>query len=1012
MIFFINNFWLKIQKATRILWTLLVLLSLTHSNLVKANEPTSIQTIDLAVSIDDIVGLEFGYHRSSFESDHIEYKLTVENRRLIGNEVNVSISILQPLLNNLNNLYPGTKPLYWNAWTDDYPHAWIYLRLISGEIVAISSDSQYDGMFPWNVLIWESEQAKEPKVSYIQLNQNFLKGLEALWRGVGESGFPRSYGEDSFFQFIYGDQISETTNFYHSEYTNTIDIWGDEADSLDLFLPLLNENHEIKKLLDKGYTIYDAVFSVEVESKTLAPIFYSGTLALATPDKQDVVIGLVTLPLGEEKSTTTFVAEEVFKLVNQRRENHFLNQTADLLGNLTFLIDIREGIRQPEFKCSKTRSVYLNGKIIEAIWNPSESQRVIFYPLAHNRWSIDFGIQRTSVNWDDDTVKKVIKSWFPTSVANIEVENLKEISTSWGISFQHDVTLQKPDLINLALKNLPEQTKIHEQNPEKDEDYSFLSLNGRVIVSENEAEPFVAYCGENFPDWYGSEYPIESVIIPNSYIERQDPNANALEADGQWHSLLGPLPHGERSSFWTNIAFTQPGFLHVLWTKERDGIYYADGWINGNGWSKPQRLGDDAYWLYSQAWPDGEIHLFWDAGLRTKGSIHVWKPAGGDWQKAEHWPIAYFSEILRDSNGVLHIGTIESDGLDSEFMHRTWSQENGLSEPENISRRVGNTGNTTTLLRFDSKEQLHAVWSHILDQKYAPDPITGETPDVSGIFYAYQMPNGHWSKPEQIGVLAPYAHALSMELDENDNPLVIWQTETGLASRIKENNKWQEPVELAKVLPPETPAEFGPDRQVQPTAELQTVINSEGKIIASWSIPYSGLIMASWSEYEWTNFVEVVTIDTTSDVSLTPAELEMKIDNQNQIHFVYYKNSNLYYSVYANGEVKTNPLGISYGYYGVPETSLLIDTSGSLAILGLPRSPRFVVKISDNGIPATPIPTLTIAPSIPSEISPTSIPPTKGISTLNTNFIGVGVFLVLSIFLGWLLIRLLNKVRS
>jgi hypothetical protein len=480
--------------------------------------------------------------------------------------------------------------------------------------------------------------------------------------------------------------------------------------------------------------------------------------------------------------------------------------------------------------------------------------------------------------------------------------------------------------------------------------------------------------------------------------------ASINSVNGKWHSLGGPLPRGApfysladgAKLNWTSIAFTQPGFLHVLWSKERDGVYYADGWINGAEWTTPQRLGDDAYWLETKAWPDGEIHLFWDAGLTTRGSIHVWRPAGGVWQESEHWPIAYFSEILRDSSGVLHIGSIESDGLDSEFTHRTWSSDAGLSGPENVSRMVGDIGNTTTVLRFDSKGRLHAAWSHILEQKSIPDPITGETSDISGVFYAYQLPDGqHWSKPEQIGTLAAYAHAVRMELDNQGSPLIVWQTDNGLFSRIKKNDVWEDPIELVKVAPPETPAEFGPDRWVRPTAELQTGTDSDGRIVVGWLIPYSELKLGFWSGSQWTEIVDVLTPEESQSLEYEPLTLQMVVDNKNQVHFVFFQENTLHYGLYDHTKIEIKPLDVTYDLYGLPEASLLVDDAGSVAVLGLPRTPRYSVKMPLEGIPPTPTPspTITPLPTITSESATQSVEPNKN-DTLLLITIGIGALLI------------------
>jgi len=1001
----------KTFHFVQIMGLLLALSIFMQSGIVQASQSKSIETVDLILSTNDIARVEFGYHHSSFQSYHVEYKLDAKEGLLTDGNITMPLSSLKPLLSGLRGMYPGTRPLIWQNWTDDYPHAWVNLYLNDGRAVQISSDSQFAGMLPWNVLSWASEKAYQPEAVYIQLNPILLDGIDLLWREVGEEGFPRKHDIATFWEDRYIHSVPETIKFnIPRQYVADMDdadaapVWGARPDALTFFIPELYRSSEIKTLLDAGYKIYDAAFTLEVETETLKPVKYNGMLALVTPDGKDAVVGLVVLPFSKDQPiTTTFNAAESMHLVEQRRSSIFLNGATQLLAPLTFLLDTREGMDALTLDCPKDREISLDGEIIQAIWNPVQPWRVTFYPITDDRWSVDIGIRRGDPNWDDTTVEAILKSWFPDSIASLSPQVIQEIDSSWRIAFQPDLTLDAPQLLSQLISDLPEQTIVHEQNPEKAGDYSFLSLDGRIIASENGAAPVVAYCGETLPNWYSPAYPIEKVMLPNDQAPRQN-MASVKSVNGKWHSLGEPLPKGApfwsladgAKLNWTSISFTQPGFLHVLWSKERDGVYYADGWIDGTGWTNPQRLGDDAYWLETKAWPDGEIHLFWDAGLTTRGSIHVWRPAGGVWQEQENWPIAYFSEILRDSSGVLHIGSIESDGLDGEFMHRTWSPETGLSNPENISRMVGDIGNTTTVLRLDSDGRLHAAWSHILEQKSIPDPITGETSDISGVFYAYQLPDGqHWSKPEQIGALAAYAHAVRMELDTQGNPLILWQADNGLVSRIRKNDLWEEAIEIVKVKPPEMPAEFGPDRWVQPTAELQTGVDSDGRIVVGWLIPYSELKLGFWSGSQWIEIVDVLTPEESQSLESEPLTLQMVVDNKNQVHFVFFQENTLHYGLYDHTKTEIKPLDISYDLYGLPEASLLVDGTGSIAVLGLPRTPRYSVKTPFEGIPPTPmpLPTATPLPTITPEGTTQSTQPNKN-GDLPLIAIGIVVILI------------------
>jgi hypothetical protein len=982
----------------RLLWlfrTLLILSTLSiplQPGFVRARQAALIETVDLDLSSEDITRVEFGYHYSSFESSHTEYKLEVKDGLLTDGKVKVPVSTLNKLLSGLHEMYPGTRPLTWQSWTDDYPFAWVNLHLKDGRVVRISSDSQFTGMYPWNVSLWGSEDAVQPDAMYIQLQPALLAGIDKLWRGVGEGEFPRGSYDESFWKDMFGDPPPETVLFnIPADYSPDVDdsatapVWGAGPDSLNPFLPALSQNNEIKSLVEAGYSLYDAAFTLEVDTQTLKPVGYSGMLALAAPGETDVVVGQATIPVEDgQPVTTTLVAEDSMRLVDQRQTNVFLSDTARLLKSLKFLLDTRKFMEEPSLDCPKGQNTTLAGSPIQAIWDPVEPMRLTFYPLIQDRWAVDLAMRRGDLNWTDPMVQAILKAWFPAEIAALPIQDILSFDTAWGLALKPDVTLRDPQLLDRLKASLPEQVVVHEQNPEKEGDYSFLSFAGRSVIPGSDEEPETVYCGIAFPDWYGPEHSIENVRLPSDQASRKD-MPGGIGKSGEWRTLSGPLPSEEQySTQWTDIAFSKPGYLHVLWTEDYGGVYYSEGWIDGTGWTSPQRLDDDSYWLDIRAWPDGEVHLFWDAGLRTGGTFHVWRSADGTWHRPEHWTsLSYFGEILRDSDGVLHIGSVSSDGLDYEFMHWTWSAEEGLSDPENISRRSGD-GGSSGILRFDTEGQLHAAWSHILTPEEIPDPLTGETSDISGVFYARRLPDGRWSTPEQVGTLAPYAHALGMELDGGDYPLIVWQADSGLVSRTKRNGVWEEQVELEAVVPPETPAEFGPDRWVQPTAELQTGVDPQGGMVVGWLIPETGLRMATWAGGQWTNPIEIFSNKENITLSSEAPEFEMVVDPENHVHFTYFVYeftdlwsyaSKVVYADYDQKTVETYPLTMAYDGYGLPVSSLKVDTAGSVAVMGLPRSPGFAVKLPASGIPPTPSPTpsptVTPLPTFTPEKTPT-----------------------------------------
>jgi len=103
----------------RLLWlfrTLLILSTLSiplQPGFVRARQAALIETVDLDLSSEDITRVEFGYHYSSFESSHTEYKLEVKDGLLTDGKVKVPVSTLNKLLSGLHEMYPGTRPLTW-----------------------------------------------------------------------------------------------------------------------------------------------------------------------------------------------------------------------------------------------------------------------------------------------------------------------------------------------------------------------------------------------------------------------------------------------------------------------------------------------------------------------------------------------------------------------------------------------------------------------------------------------------------------------------------------------------------------------------------------------------------------------------------------------------------------------------------------------------------------------------------------------------------------------------------
>lgn len=951
----------------------------------------------LVLAPEDIQGVEFGIRQSVLGDPPVSlsaYNLRLQNGVYTDGQVKLQPSALKPLLNTLRYLFPGTLPLTWLDWTDDYPNAWVTLKLKDGRQVKLLSNNQFQSMLPWNVQVWGTQSEFRPLETYTILNPDIITGLNALWEGVGAWRFPRT-GDEPFLTEILNDPLKKTVTFYITknndgfrDAADQVPIRGMNSAALAPFWPLLQKDPEIKTLLDSGYRPYDAALSMEVRLSDMQPVNYSGTLALAAPDGGDVVAGKVFLPTApDEPSTSSFNAGEVVKLVAARREIPFLNQAAQLLRRLTFIIETRPGMNLPWLNCPENGADLAQaGPSYQAIWEAANPRWVTFYPLANNRWTVDFGLKRSDGNWNDALAERILQSWFPEPFASLPPAELQAFHTTWRMEFQPGVTLQQPELLASLQQGQPAEFKAHPQNPEKEGDYGFVGFAGRLSIADDGSPARLLYCGVELPSYYPEPYDIAGVTVPDETAARQGISV-PYNASAPWQFLSGSLPWGNQGIFSADLAFSQPGFLHVIWSEENGGVYYSDGWLNGAGWLKKQRLAEQAWWVIARAFPDGEVHLFWDAGLTTGGVIHLWKAAGGEWQKPEHWPeVNYLTAILRDGQGVLHLGDSESDGLDAEFMHRTWSASAGLSAPENISRHTGDIGNAQMLFRLDAQGNLHAAWTHILDAQAAPDPITGESSDLSGVFYAVRDPAGFWSAPELVGVQARYAHSLTFELDRQGWPVVVWQAAEGLVSRFKRGGMWEKTRLVAVIQSPAAPADFGPGRQVQQTAEIASALNRQGNILLGWSVPRGGIRLAAWNDAGWQAPVEILDPLMSKMLPESAAILRMAVDPQGTVTFVFFQDDSdtssgnrkeLYSASYSQGKTAVWPLDIFYSFYGYPEARLVIDADGGAAVMGLPRSPQFTAKLGPGGLfvptaAPTGTPTQAVPPAVESQVTPTA----------------------------------------
>jgi hypothetical protein len=484
----------------------------------------------------------------------------------------------------------------------------------------------------------------------------------------------------------------------------------------------------------------------------------------------------------------------------------------------------------------------------------------------------------------------------------------------------------------------PDDAMIHIANPVKDGDKSFAAMEGKLIIPENGHAAQMIYCGHQRPSGEAPLYDAASVKVPDPTAARDNLGPITSSIQDSWTPAFG-LRSGVTEI--QNISFVsgQSGYLHMLWSTDqpgKEGVYYADGRADGTGWIHPQRLGDAASYVQAVSNTNGDVHLFWSTGATPGESMHIWRNAQGVWQKPEYWQgMGHFSDILLDKNGNLHLAWVQSDGLNQEFFYSVWSQQSGLSRPENISRRLENAmAGDQIVLKENAAGQISAAWVHSLSGPQYIDPFSGETYKQVSIFYAQRYREGGWSVPEQIGVFAPYSYTLGLELTTKDEPVVVWQSPQGLQASIRQNGRWASPALIQKLRPPGSPAKLGLVRWLQVTAEIQVMRNSSsGRVTVVWSDPSTGIFTSQFTGKFWqapTNLVSAPGLH----------GLSAQSGLAGAVHVLYAdENKSLDYIKYI-GKAKPAPtsLGLNYKYSGPWDRQLAVDAAGFVYVFGSPNS--------------------------------------------------------------------------
>lgn len=901
-----------------------------------------IEPIKLNIFANEVTNIDLIYHLSTFEPYTKEYSFQVVENRLVGGDITLPLSLLNSILQNLDNLYPSTNPVYIERWSDDYPFAGVKIALKDERYILITSQSQYGRLIPWNVQIWQGNPDTDGNIleSYILLHEDFHKGLSVFWNRLTGTNFPRDYGDEAFWEYY---EKTETVDFFRFSEKK---LYGSSINVIEPFLSTLKQNKAISELLQQGYFVYDLDLDVTVTVEQMHPVSYSGSIALMTPNKKDVIVSTVDIYLEPEILVKTpLISTEVIKQVSQRQEYIFLQNAEKLFPDIVFLSYFEEKTGLLKIDCPENHRAHHSNYGIEAFLSDNKNLPIYFYYLnSLKAWSVNIDFNRQNGYWDDELVNLVLDNWFPVEFASLRPSDLVQVATAFRITFQPNVTDANPEIIESLQKILPLESKIHIEHPQKQGDMSVIDLNGRVILPEK-GNPYITYCDYTRPYWYGAPYNVSHVLTP---IEAERLDFDKVLGEEIW-TPVKKIQSDKRDFNDAEIGTSMPGFVHLLWAT-RNGVYYADGWADGSGWIQPQRLGDDSYDIRIVTNVTGEVHLLWQTFDPT-GTIHVWRNVGGIWQKPEYWAgVSYFTQLKLDSKGTLHLTYSGFAGVDSDLFYRTWSEEQGLSEIENISRRLGNGGRN--LIQLDTKENVHAAWIHPLSSSQYIDPLSGEIFDEIGVFYSSRLGDSNWTLPEQIGVLADFAYSMDFILTNENEPVVAWQSDEGVVVSIKKDQYWSKPYLLGEATPPKTPAPFGPERWGEITAEIKLAKDQKGNIYAVWMTQLSGIFLSKWNGIYWS-----VPQQISGPGSISSLKLE--IDLKDNIHLLYFKDDNpndfdfltpLTYSLSNEENITTTVLPINYEYYGIDESQLIVDKLGFVYVLGLPRSPEWLVYIPLNGI--------------------------------------------------------------
>ena len=954
------------------------------ANLGLGIEPTS-----LVITTDDLDQISISFHESLFQSSGDDAELVVKGTRLVSGNTSIPLNSAKELLASLHDMYPIPRFVTKWKWSDDYPYERLVIKLKDGRQVVAESNSQFAMGAPWNIQVWQGQPDNSDLLGrYAILQDDFHAGANTLWQALKKKDFPRNFGLDRYYWT--GEEKSGTVLFYvpkaydgFSSNANYSQVTGLPLAGLTPFLPVLKNNVELRKLFDAGFSLFDATFDMTVRVWDRKPLKYSGMLALKAPDSPDVVVTLVTIDLGGNapRVSTLLTAQAVRYAIGQRQKYSHLDALTSFLPGFVYLDDLRGQPPYPlELSCAENPDYEETDFAIEGLVTGLNAERVSLYHLPGQKaWTLKAHFERVSRMWDDGVAANMLETWFPKSLQNLNPSDLDILSTSIRIAYKNGTTLANPQLMALLSQAFPAEANIHTSDPVKEGDRSFASMEGELVIPEDGSDPRMIYCGHKSNR---QPYNIADVTAPDPSEPRINlGNPDSIVNGWTWAFGFGTNAPADHSS--VALTSSKPGYVHVVWSYRQEGVYgayYAEGWADGTGWTRPQRLGEASYGVDAVSNSKGEVHLFWSTDTDIIGTMHVWRDASGKWQKPEYWKgMPAPSQILLDEDGKLHMAWDESDGWDSEFFYREWNPQTGLTQKENISRRLGDIGSNRVILKEDATGQVCAVWGHTLSRQQYTDPLSGQIFDESGIFFARRNPAGGWTVPEQIGVFAPTSSSFGFNFNANNEPMVAWQSLKGIQASMRENGGWSAPALLQAVVPLPAPAQYGEDRWSLVKAEVTLAGDGPENVTAVWSTSGNGIYYSRLVKNAWAAPKIMVNEKGTGDMQIVAG-------THGEIHAIYTTDScGLCYVRLDQKDVLNNAMSVELQHW---YSNIVVDPAGIVYITG--PTTMFIWKAyippgASHFIPTPlPAPEATVTSTLSPPASPTIPPnPTAPVQTLS-----------------------------